>query len=478
MSKPIPPLDLMWLIMESQASPSHVGALLLFEKPKGNPDVVRQIVDAYRSFNPTPPFNYVVETGATGLPHFRETTSYDPCYHIQHIALPDGATYDDLLRLVADLHEPMLDRCRPLFRDWIIDGVPGNRFAVYTKVHHAIIDGVSGTKRLYASLSPSPKRVIPMPAFAALVPVHKPRPPKAIVDRLAEIGISATKQTLALRDVSVGALKKGLASLFGADPVGSAPFTAQRGPMNEPLQMARSIATLSLPLDEMHAVGGHFGATLNDLAVTIVDEGVHRYLRQTGRAFPRPLVAFCPVSLRDEGDSASGTRASAMFVHLGGHDAPVLARIKQVVAAMGTAKQELRSMSKDAALAYAVAVLGMAELTTATHVDRVTPPLANVVISNVPGARAKMYLNGAALVGTFPVSMIAMSVGLNATLTSYDDSMDFGFVGNGVAMYDLTQLARHVRDAYEELKAASSKKRKAPSRSTRSRSAKPGRASR
>ena len=197
----------------------------LFEKPKGNPDVVRQIVDAYRSFNPTPPFNYVVETGATGLPHFRETTSYDPCYHIQHIALPDGATYDDLLRLVADLHEPMLDRCRPLFRDWIIDNVPGNRFAVYAKVHHAIIDGVSGTKRLYASLSPSPKRVIPMPAFAALVPVHKPRPPKAIVDRLAEIGISATKQTLALRDVSVGALKKGLASLFGADPVGSAPFS-------------------------------------------------------------------------------------------------------------------------------------------------------------------------------------------------------------------------------------------------------------
>jgi len=457
MSKPVPPLDLMWLIMESQASPSHVGALLLFEKPKGNSGVVRQIVEAYRSLKPTAPFNFVVETGATGLPHFRETTSYDPRYHIQHISLPDGATYDDLLRLVADLHEPMLDRSRPLFRDWIIDGVPGDRFAVYAKVHHAIIDGVSGTKRLYASLSPSPKRVIPLPAFAALVPVRKPRPPKAFIDRLAEIGIVATKQTVALRDVSVGALKKGLASLLGAEPVGSAPFTAQRGPMNEPLQMARSIATLSLPLDEMHAVGGHFGATLNDLAVTIVDEGVHRYLRQTGRAFPRPLVAFCPVSLRDEGDSASGTKASAMFVHLGGHDAPVLARIKQVVAAMGTAKQELRSMSKDAALAYAVAVLGMAELTTATHVDRVTPPLANVVISNVPGARTKMYLNGAALAGTFPVSMIAMSVGLNATLTSYDDSMDFGFVGNGVAMYDLTQLARHVRDAYEELKAASAK---------------------
>jgi WS/DGAT/MGAT family acyltransferase len=266
--------------------------------------------------------------------------------------------------------------------------------------------------------------------------------------------------------------------LLGADPVGSAPFTAQRGPMNEPLQMARSVATLSLSLDEMHAVGKHFGATLNDLAVTIVDEGVHRYLRHTGRPFPQRLVAFCPVSLRDDGDTASGTKASAMFVHLGEHDAPVVERIEQVVAAMGAGKQELRSMSKDAAMVYAVALLGMAELTTATHVDRVTPPLANLVISNVPGAREEMYLNGAALVGTFPVSAIAMSIGLNATLTSYHDRMDFGFVGNGVAMYDLTQLARHVREAYEELKAASSRKRKSPSRAARPRAAKTGRARR
>lgn len=476
MSRPIPPLDLMWLIMETQASPTHVGALLLFEKPKDNPAVVQQIVKAYRSYQPTPPFNYVPEVGGARIPHFREATAYDPSYHVQHIALPDGSTYEDLLRLVADLHEPMLDRARPLFRDWIIDGVPGNRFALYTKVHHAIIDGVSGVKRLYASLSPSPRRSIPAPAFAAEVPVRKPRPPKAVVDRLAELGISATRQTLALRDVSMGVVKKGIASLLGADPVGSAPFTAHRGPMNEPLQMARSVATLSLSLDEMHAVGKHFGATLNDLAVTIVDEGMHRYLRQTNRAFPHRLVAFCPVSLRDDGDTTSGTKASAMFVHLGGHDANVLERIGQVVTALGAGKQELRAMSKDAATTYAIALLGVAELTMATHVDRVTPPLANIVISNVPGAREKMYVNGAALVGTFPVSAIAMSVGLNATLTSYHDRMDFGFVGNGIAMYDLTELARHVQEAYDELKAASSRKRAARGRATRSRGARTGRA--
>ena len=459
MKKPIPPLDLMWLLMESQASPTHVGALLLFEKPKDRPGTVREIVEALRSHKPSPPFNYIAELGGASLPHFRETEDYDPLYHVQHIALPAGATYDDLLRLVADLHEPMLDRGRPLFRDWLIDGVPGNRFALYAKVHHAIIDGVSGTKRIYASLSTSARRGVPTPAFAIEEPVRKPRPPKALVDRLAELGVSATKQTLALRDISIGAIRKGIASLLGGDPGGSQPFTAHHAPMNEPLHMARSLATLSLPLAELHSVGKHFGATLNDISVAIVDEGLHRYLRATGRAFPHRLVAMCPMSLREEGDTEGATKASAMFVHLGEAGATVVERIGQVVAAMGQGKEELRSMSKDAAMTYAVAVLGVAELTTAPLVDRVARPLANLVISNVPGARERMYLNGAPLIGTFPVSAIAASVGLNATLTSYSDRMDFGFVGNGAAMRDLPALAQHVNDAYEELRAAATKPR-------------------
>lgn len=458
MSKPIPPLDLMWLIMETPASPTHVGALLLFDKPKGRPEAVREIVEAYRAHRPTPPFNYVPDLGAH-VPRFREADTYDPCYHVQHIALPHGATYDDLLRLVADLHEPMLDRSRPLFRDWVIDGVPGDRFAIYVKVHHSIIDGVSGTKRIYAALGTRPKRGVPKPAFALELPLRKARPPKALLDRLADLGVTATKQTIALRDVYVGAIRKGIASFLGGDHSGSQPFTAHHGPMNEPMHMARSVATLSLPLDDLHAVGRHFGATLNDISVTIVDEGLHRYLRQTGRAFPHRLVAMCPMSLRDEGDTGTGTKASAMFVHLGDPAVPVVDRIGQVVSAMGTAKDELRAMSKDAATTYAVAALGMAELLQTPLVDRMARPLANLVISNVPGGRERMYLNGAPLVGTFPVSAIAASIGFNATLTSYHDRMDFGFVGNGASMYDLPSLARHVEDAYEDLQTAASRRR-------------------
>ncbi len=475
MSKPIPPLDLMWFVMETQASPTHVGALLIFDKPKGRPEIVREIVAAYRSHDPTPPFNYLPELGGPLRPHFRAAEAYDPCYHVTHISLPPGATDDDLLRLVADLAEPTLDRSRPLFRDWFIDGVPGNRFAVYAKVHHAIIDGVSGTRRLYASLSTSAARGVPVPAFAAEEPVRRARPPKALADRLAELGVSATKQTLALRDVSINAVKKGLGALLGEELSGSQPFTAHHAPMNEPLQMARSLAILSLPLDEMHDVGRHFGATLNDLAVAIVDDSVHRYLRETGRAFPHRLVAMCPMSLRDEGDTEGATKASAMFVHLGEHDARVVERIRQVATAMRTAKEELRAMSKDAAMVYAVAVLGAAEIRSAPLVDRLTPPLANVVISNVPGPRERMYLDGAPLVGAFPVSAIAASVGLNATLTSYHDRMDFGFVGSGATMYDLPALARHARQSYDELKAAAKRRGPSASRAGRAGARKSGR---
>ena len=170
MSKPIPPLDLMWLLMESQASPTHVGALLLFEKPKRRPNCVREIVTAYRSYAPTPPFNYIPELRRTRMPRFQEARTYDPQSHNQHIALPAASTYADLLRLVADLHESMLDRDRPLFRNWIIDCVPDDRFALYVKVHHAIVDGVSGTKRLYSSLGANDRHAILRPAFAAELP--------------------------------------------------------------------------------------------------------------------------------------------------------------------------------------------------------------------------------------------------------------------------------------------------------------------
>jgi WS/DGAT/MGAT family acyltransferase len=429
-NKPIPPLDATWFLTESAASPKHVSSVLVFEAPPGRSGIVGEIVAAYRAHAPTPPFNYIPRLVGTGGPVFVEAAEIDLTYHVQHLVLPAEATYESFLALVADLHEAVLDRDRPLFRMWAIEGLPGNRFALYLKVHHGIIDGASGAHRIFGSLGRTADRKIRPPAFATEMPPRKPRLPKGLVEKLGSLRTMAAKQSLAVRDVYLGAIRQGLGALFGSGKGGSVPFEAKRTPMNEPLSVARSFATMSLPLAEMRAVGKAFGATLNDVAATIVDEGVHRYLRQTGHACPDRLVGMCPVSLRETGDTDPSTKASAIFVRLGAPQTPVVKRIDEVIASIAAGKAELRGMSKDAATLYAIAALGLAELIDATRLKRVARPLANFVLSNVPGATETMYLAGARLVGNFPISALGMGVGLNVTLASYADTMDFGFVGN------------------------------------------------
>lgn len=457
MSSAIPPLDLSWLLMETPAGTTHVGAMLLFKKPPGRRGLVREVVDAYRAQHPQPPFNFVPELIGGGAPHFREVDAWDPYYHVQHLALPAGSSYQELLRLVADLHEPMLDRDRPLFRCWVIDGVPGGRFAIYTKTHHSIIDGVSGLKRLYDGLGVTDEPAILAPAFAQPRPPAPPRPPTPALRRVTDLVRGALAQVGALNQISLTALRKGISAAFGSHLEGSLPFVARHAPTNIPLKQARGFATLSLPLEEMHHIGHQFGATLNDVAATVIDHGLHAYLREKGQGWGEELIAMVPLSLRGEGDSAVGTRVSAMFVRLGAPDADVVARLRQVVHSVATAKTELGALSPDGAMTYAVAIIAVAGAGATTNLDRVGHPACNLVISNVPGAKQTRYLNGAELVGIFPVSALAAAIGLNVTLSSYRDHMDFGFVTNAAALDDVHGLAEHTRQAYAELKAAAGK---------------------
>lgn len=457
MNAPIAPLDLMWLLIESPGSTTHVGAMMLFEKPKGRKHVVREIVDAYRDFQPVPPFTYVPDLIGSGAPHFRETSEWDPEYHVCHLSLPAGSSEDDLLRLVADLHEPMLDRDRPLFRCWIIDGVPGGRFAVYSKTHHSIVDGVSGLKMLYAGLSRTDEHSVPEPAFALHPKPTEPHPPTPLFTRAIEAVRGVVTQVEAINQITATVVRKALGAALGSELEGSLPFLADRAPTNVVLKQGRGFATMSLPLEEMHQIGHHFGATLNDVAVTVVDAGLHAYFRETGQPFPHRLTSMCPVSLRGEGDDAGGTRVSAIIVRLGEPDAGPLERLKQVVDSVAVAKKELASLSTDAAMTFAVGAVALAGVNASTHLDRVARPACNLVISNVPGSKQTRYLNGARLLGIFPVSALAASIGLNVTLSSYEDHMDFGFVADTGAVQDVSALAAHTRRAYQELKKAAAR---------------------
>ena len=348
----------------------------------------------------------------------------------------------------------MLDRDRLLFRCWIIDGIPGGRFAIYTKTHHSVVDGVSGLRMLYEGLSSVDERRVPEPAFALPPVTRTPPEPTPLLNKIADTIRNVVSQAGAVNQISVGMLRKALTKAIGVDPKGSLPFLANHALTNQPLKQGRSFATMSLPLEEMHEIGHRFGGTLNDVAATIVDAGLHAYLADTGDGFAHRLIAMIPVSLRTEGDTAVGTRVTALFVRLGEPDAPVAQRVSQVVESVAQAKADLAGWSSDAAMTYGAGLLGLAVLGASTHVDQLTPPACNLVISNVPGITEARYLNGARLLGIYPISALAASIGLNVTLSSYNDHMDFGFVANSSAITDVAALAEHTLLAYRELKAA------------------------
>lgn len=457
MSRSIPPLDLMFLLTETADSPKHVSALMTFDAPAtGARAPVRELVRAFRAAKPVAPFTYVPEFPLTGAPRWKSAASVDLLRHVHHLALPAGGGEDALLEVVQRLHETVMDRSRPGFEVFFIEGLAGGGFAVFVRLHHAIVDGASAMALLLASMNDAATAKRIEPFYAVQLSAPRPRPPKSLLDRVTALQKTARSQTAAVAGLTVGLVKKSLSRLLGGGKSGSEPFSAPRTPLNDRLRTARSIATLSLPLAEMKAAGKAFGGTLNDVAVTVVDAGLQRYLAGLGLSSGQPLVVMCPISLREPGDKEATTKVTAMFVPLGPRALTVAERMRTTMAHAVAAKDELRKMSKDTAMLYAIAAFGLAEAEAelSHRAPAPTRPLANFVLSNVPGSATPLYLGGARMNGMYPISSIAAGMGLNVTLASYAGSMDFGFVGNGVALPHLSTLARHTQEAFDELKAA------------------------
>lgn len=455
MSKKIKLLDLLMYLMETVDSPKHVGALLTFEAAARAPTrTAAAIVAAYRAAKAVPPFNYVPDLSIRALPSFRPVRSMDMDYHVQHLVLPAGASQKELLKLVADLHEPMLDRNRPGFRVHVIEGLPGQGLAIYLKVHHGLVDGQSVMARIVASLNDAVNSRQMTPFYAVEFADTPLKAPGGFVDRLAALQSSGWSQTVALKDFYVGAVKKGVERLLNKGATGSLPFAAPRLQTNEAIRTPRNFAILSLPLAEMKTAGKAFGGTINDAAATVTAAGLTRYLQARGSVPKQPLVAMCPVSLRSPGDTEATTKASAVFVPLGATRSTVGERMREVVVAMTAAKQDMRAMSNHSAMIYGISAISLGELVESSRLNLLSNPLANYVLSNVPGTPDAKFLNGARMTGLFPISALAAGIGLNVTLSSYAGSIDFGFVGNGLSMPDLSELADCTRAAFDELKAA------------------------
>ena len=426
------PTSSLFLVPESRDQPMHVGGLQLFRPPEGaGPDYLG---DLYREAleqadDVSPLFRRRPYRGwrTAGQWAWVDDDGIDLEHQIRHSALPRPGRVRELLALTSRLHSSLLDRHHPLWETHLIEGLEDGRFAVYSKMHHSLIDGVSALRLLERTLSTDPDaRDVPMP-FSNRV-ARRPRrdggDDGSLASKVVNAGVSAVTDAVGL---TPRLLKLAMDS-FG-DGGAVVPGQAPRSMLNVPITGSRRFAADWWDLARMKAVGKAADATLNDVVLAMSAGALRQYMLAHDALPDAPLVAMTPVSLRGEDDDdAGGVNVGAILCSLATDVADPGERLLAIRASSRDAKAAMAGLSQLQATALSAAMLAPLLLEQTPVSGLVRPPF-NIVISNVPGPREPLYWNGARLDGMYPLSIPLNGQALNITVTSYAGRAQFGLTG-------------------------------------------------
>ena len=439
------PLDAIWLLIERANQPMHVGGLQLFELPEGAPrNWLREQVEAYKEVTtPVPPFNQVPAL-KRGIYHWDQDDNFDLEHHFRHSALPKPGRPRELLELVSRLHGHRMDRSRPLWESHIIEGMRGKRFATYTKVHHSMMDGVAAARFTQKMMSVDPSATNMAPPWAVSrggggKSGQVPTPMDALAAALDQVKDQVTSVS------AVGKAVLGAWKGARSDETEVGPFSAPKSPLNVKVTGSRRFAAQSYSLSRMKAVAKAGGATLNDVVLCMCAGALRSYLGELGKLPDDPLISMIPVSVRPEGDENLGNQIGMILANLATDEADVVTRLDKIRRSTTHGKQRLESMSPAGIVNYTSVLTApmLMPLLTGRGVQR---QVFNVVISNVPGPRKPLYMNGARMVSNYPVSIVTDGQALNITVVSYGDSMDFGLIACRRALPHVQRMLGHLED--------------------------------
>ncbi len=445
------PVDSAFLWMETRNQPMHVAGLNIYTPPPGaGPEFIATLLahwskhlKAVRPFNLRPVLRM-------GLWYWEEDQEFELDYHLRHLALPQPGRIRELLAMVSRLHGNLMDRNRPLWEAYLIEGLPGGRFATYMKIHHALVDGVSGAKITADSLSRRPDEV-KAPVWAQEIAKHPgSRSPAAAAGLLSKLADAARAGREILPGIGSG-LWDMLRSAEG-DSASALPFQAPPTPFNVEISGSRRFAAQSYALSRLKRIGEATGATVNDVTLAICAGALRKYL-QAQKALPRkPLVAMVPVSLHGETD-AGGNQVSLLLANLATNVSDPLKRLARIVQSTTEAKERLKKMPRLQKLAHgitSISAMGPSVLTGSAREH----PTFNLVISNVPGSRDTLFLNGARLDEVYPVSIPTQYLALNITISGYADQLGFGFTACRRSVPALQRMLDYTDEAIIELEQA------------------------
>ena len=467
-------LDATFLHLETREMPMHVGALQIFELPAGTRgrfvNALRKhmaerlpITPALRRRLWQMPLNMTNPVWIDALPDLKQ--------HIVELRLPrKGNDIAQLEALVGELHPKLLDRSRPLWKFHVIEGLSSGaggskRVALYTQLHHAAVDGQAAVALANAllDLGPTPATVHARPSGRVR------RFELGLVEMISgAIGSEVQQITQLIRALpgTVGSLSSAATRAAARSEIvtghkrsGSLAL-APRTRLNASVTTGRVFATLSLPLHDLKALGRLHEATLNDMVLLLCSSALRRHFGKHGPLPRKSMVAAMPVSLRGKGDTRSDNQVSMTLISLGTNIADPMRRLDHIKAATRSMKGTLADVKNSLPTDFpSIGVPWLMEAATSLYrrakVADKLPPVANVVISNVPGPLTPLYLAGAKMLTNFPCSIVVHGVGLNITVQSYDRSLDFGLMADATAMPEVRELAESLRVAFDDVRALS-----------------------
>ncbi len=445
----------------------HVAGLSLFRLP---PRVhqrafLSRLAETYRSTDELRmPFAHRVAPGKLGRfgpLYWEEDPDIDLDYHVRQAALPAPGRYRELFALVSQLHSTLLDRNRPLWEVHLIEGLRDREFAIYTKLHHAMVDGVAGIRLTEGGCSRDPDVATDLSPFS--VEAHEKYKEARGYGRVGELQPSDSelrviadflKTQFQVSAHTLSLIRSYAATWMGlgdglAVPWRHVPHTL----INTKVSSSRRFVAQSWNIRRVRAVSKAADVTLNDVVLAMCSGALRRYLEDQDDLPEHSLRALVPVSVRREDDFDSPVAISYIVADLGTRNSDPIDRLETIIESTRAGKAMLSELSPREASLYATLIQTPLFLTSLAGVADWFPPVSTI-ISNVPGPREPLYLNGTSLRGIYPVSAVFHGFALNITFVSYHDKLDFGIVACRQTVPHVQRLIDYLEQSLAELEAA------------------------
>jgi diacylglycerol O-acyltransferase len=454
-------LDASFLYFETPSMHMHVCGLLILD-PSTMPggysfDRIRHMLLERHPLMPAMSRKLVVPPFNLGRPYWVNDPDFDLDYHLRRIGVPSPGGDRELAEVAGDIASRPLDRSRPLWEMWVVEGLAGGKVALFAKMHHSTIDGISGANLMVYlfDLEPVPSEPLTVPeeSGAERVPGELELLGRGALETL-------TRPLQVARLLPATAMRLGETVLRAGRRRGkglAAPFTAPRTSFNAAITPHRAIAFTEVPLEDVKKVKETFGVKVNDVVTAVVGGALRRYLQARHELPEKPLIAAVPVSVHDEAGGRQGTtKVSLMFSSLMTDVEDPVERLRAVGRSNAEAKELYKMVGADTLMKWAEHAAPntftlAARLYSGLRLSDRHPVVHNLILSNVPGPPIPLYVAGARLAGLYPLGPVMDGAGLNVTVLSNEDRIGVGFIACRELVPGIWELAEAVPEALGEL---------------------------